>query len=289
MHDAPYATPRTVTDLGACYFYHTMEIPGHGLVEGEWDLRDGIRAYLGHLELAGKRVLEVGTASGFVCFAMEKLGAEVVAQDLSPRDTPDIVPFARAEVERAVNDHRTHVERINNAFWLCHRLLGSRSRVVYGSVYELPDAIGPVDITTFGCVLLHLRDPLGALMKAARLTREKLVVTEPMVVRSRLKRLLLRHVAGPVALFVPDFRSASPLTTWWLLTPELIQSWLATLGFEETRVDFHEQKFHDKPVRMFTVVGQRPRTGGMREYASIVAERRRDPGGHGASTRGAAC
>ena len=29
--------------------------------------------------------------------------------------------------------------------------------------------------------------------------------------------------------------------------------------------------------------------GKMKGYASIVAERRRDPGGHGASTRGAAC
>ncbi len=260
MHNAPYATPRTVTDPSACYFYHTMEVPNHGLMEGEWDLREGIDAYLGNVELAGKRVLEVGTASGFVGFAMEKRGAEVVAQDLSPRDTPDIVPFARADVERAVNDHRAHVEKINNAFWLCNRLLGSRARVVYGSVYDLPEAIGPVDITTFGCVLLHLRDPLGALIKAARLTREKLVVTEPVVIRSRLKRLLLRRYAGPAALFVPDFRAARPLTTWWLLTPELVQSWLATLGFEETRVSFHRQKFHGKPVRLFTVVGQRPRT-----------------------------
>jgi SAM-dependent methyltransferase len=257
VEHGPYAAPRTVTDLGACYFYHTMEVPGHGVARGEWDLRGGIGAYLGNVELAGKRVLEIGTASGFVCFAMEKLGAEVVAQDLSPRDTPDIVPLARADVERAVRDHQAHVEKINNAYWLCHRLLGSRARVVYGSVYELPDAIGPVDLTTFGCVLLHLRDPLGALARAARLTRQTLVVTEPVVIRSRLKRLLLRQIAGPAAVFLPDFRTASPLTTWWLLTPAIIQSWLAVLGFEETRVSFHQQKFHGKPVRLFTVVGQR--------------------------------
>ena len=29
-----YAEPRTVTDLEECYFYHSMEIPGYGLVEG---------------------------------------------------------------------------------------------------------------------------------------------------------------------------------------------------------------------------------------------------------------
>ena len=253
----PYATPRTVTDLCACYFYHTMDVPGHGLVEGEWDLRDGIRAYLGNVDLAGQRVLEVGTASGFVCFAMEEMGAEVIAQDLSPEQTPDIVPFARADVERAMHDHQAHVERINNAFWLCHRLFESRARMVYGSAYALPEEIGPVDVATFGCVLLHLRDPFAALASAARLTRQTLIVTDPVVIRSRIKRLLLRNLAGPAALFLPDWGSATPLTTWWVFTPELIQAWLGVLGFENSRVTFHEQKFHGKPVRLFTVVGQR--------------------------------
>jgi hypothetical protein len=253
----PYAAPQTVTDLGACYFYHTMEVPGHGLVQGEWDLRGGIGAYLGNVELAGKRVLEIGTASGFICFAMERMGAEVVAQDLSPHQTPDIVPFARADVERAVSDHQAHVAKINNAFWLCHRQLGSQARVVYGSAYALPRAIGSVDVATFGCVLLHLRNPFAALASAAGLTQQTLIVTEPVVIRSRIKRLLLRRLAGPAALFLPDWRSATPLTTWWVFTPELIRCWLAVLGFEDTRVTFHEQKFHGKAVRLFTVVGQR--------------------------------
>ncbi|MBV9971725.1 MAG: hypothetical protein JO135_00155, partial [Candidatus Eremiobacteraeota bacterium] len=39
-HGVYYAEPRTVTNLSDCYFYHTMEIPGYGLVEGQWDLRD---------------------------------------------------------------------------------------------------------------------------------------------------------------------------------------------------------------------------------------------------------
>jgi SAM-dependent methyltransferase len=35
-----FATPRKVEDVADCYFYHTMELPGHGVIEGrEWDLR----------------------------------------------------------------------------------------------------------------------------------------------------------------------------------------------------------------------------------------------------------
>jgi hypothetical protein len=252
----PYASPHHVSDPRDCYFYHTMELPGHGLVKGEWDLRDGVAEYLGSVDLAGKRVLEIGTASGFLCFAMEKRGAEVVAHDLSPEQSADIVPFARADVARAVRDHCEHVRRINNAFWLAHRVLGSQAKVIYSTAYELPAEIGRVDISTFGCVLLHLRDPIQALTRAASLTNQMLIVTEPVVVHNRLKRWLL-SLAGPAALFFPHFPTATPLTTWWVLTPEIIQSWLGILGFEDTRVTYHQQLFHRKRVPLFTVVGRR--------------------------------
>jgi len=43
---------------------------------------------------------------------------------------------------------------------------GSRARMVYGSVYAIPTAIGAVDVATFGSVLLHVRDPFIALQNA---------------------------------------------------------------------------------------------------------------------------
>ena len=50
----------------------------------------------------GKRVLDVGTSSGFLCFEMERRGAEVVAFDLSDEFDGDAVPFASVDMnERA--------------------------------------------------------------------------------------------------------------------------------------------------------------------------------------------
>src|SRR5438309_9495401 len=89
-----YAPSRTVTDINECHFYHTIDVPGHGLMEGEWDLRRGIRAYLGGVEFSGKRVLELGSASGFVTFHMEREGADVIGYDLSDQQDWDVVPFA---------------------------------------------------------------------------------------------------------------------------------------------------------------------------------------------------
>src|SRR5438046_10691371 len=94
-----YAEPRTVTDLEDCYFYHSMEIPGYGLVEGPWDLRGGVDDYLGGVDLRDKRVLEIGTASGFLCFTMEGRGAEGVASDLSDDHSWDVGPCALSHAE----------------------------------------------------------------------------------------------------------------------------------------------------------------------------------------------
>jgi hypothetical protein len=74
---------------------------------------------------------------------------------------------------------KNHIERLKNGWWFAHDIFGSRARVVYGNIYDVPQEIGPVDIATFGAILLHLRDPFQALHSALRLTRETVIVTEP--------------------------------------------------------------------------------------------------------------
>jgi hypothetical protein len=55
MTRPPFAEPRAVTSLEDCYFYHTVDIPGYGLVPGEWDPRSNLDAYLGHYDFTGLR------------------------------------------------------------------------------------------------------------------------------------------------------------------------------------------------------------------------------------------
>ncbi len=144
MSDASiYVTPRDVANLDVCSFYHTMEIPGYGLVEGAWDLREGLRDYLGGVDFRGKRVLEMGTASGYLCFAMEEFGAEVVAFDIADDQARDIVPFVGQDHERIVASEKEEMRRVKNAFWLSHKALGSKARAVYGSIYGVPQGHRP--------------------------------------------------------------------------------------------------------------------------------------------------
>ena len=276
----PFAPPRHVSDIADCYFYHTMDLPGHGRVGGEWDLRGGEDAYLGNVPLQGKRVLELGTASGFLCRYMESKGANVVGFDLSSEQSWDLVPFARFDIASHASAMKTHIERLKNGWWFAHRLLNSGASAVYGSIYAIPKEIGAVDISTFGALLLHLRDPFHALFNAVQLTRETVIVTEihpeqpvgssmglPTAAwRSRgLKQLIKRLIGLPISAhpgtlyFLPNFRSHDPHTavTWWSFPTSVIFEMLGTLGFERTAVTEHFQLFQGKRVLMYTVVCRR--------------------------------
>ncbi len=258
MNNDLYAKPRKIINLDECYFYHTMEIPGYGLVEGNWDLRDGVHKYLGAVDFSGKRVLEIGTASGFLCFYMERQGAELIAYDLSEDQSWDIVPFAQHNHKRIILDRKRRIRKQNNAFWLCHRVYNSNAKKVYGSIYSIPKAIGMVDISTFGCVLLHVRDPFLALQNALSLTKETVIITE---LYSRLT--VLQNILGKIGQqnirFIPKYKNCYPDSTWWGLNPEIIKQFIGILGFEDTEVKSHYQKRNGRKTRMYTVVGHRTR------------------------------
>jgi hypothetical protein len=111
-----WAAPRDVTRLDECLFYHKMDIPGYGTVEGDWDLRGREKAYLGNVDLAGKRVLEIGPANGQLTFAMERMGADVIAYDLSEDDEWDVVPYAGTDIKEYHRSRRKNLLTVNNGF-----------------------------------------------------------------------------------------------------------------------------------------------------------------------------
>ena len=37
-----YAAPRDVANIADCFFYHTMNVPGQGTIQGSFDLRVGL-------------------------------------------------------------------------------------------------------------------------------------------------------------------------------------------------------------------------------------------------------
>jgi len=240
-----------VTDLSVCDFYHTIDLPGIGTVEGQWDLRSGLDAYLGGYAFRGKRVLDVGAANGLLSFSMEDRGAEVVSYDLDKHGEWDLVPFFNwPQYADVLQGRKAAMDRLNNAYWLAHRVRQSRAKVVYGSVYQIPEAIGSVDVAVYGCILLHLRDPFLALQSGLKLAREAVIIAEPL--RGQAVR-----TTEPYLGFLPDAKTAEPKDTWWDLRPEVVVRMIGVFGFTDVTVTRHTQTYGGRKESLYTVVGRR--------------------------------
>jgi SAM-dependent methyltransferase len=225
-----FVPTRFVERLEDCFFYHAMELPGFGLVPAHWDLRGRFDEYIGGVEVAGKSVLDVGAATGFLSFEAEKRGAaRVLSFDMSDARQQAFLPFKDKlyyrDRERWAEQYGAEIERWKNAYWLCHRLLGSKAQVYYGNIYELPEELGQFDVAIVGSVLEHLSDQISALASIARRTRETIVIVSPLLqTEERIARF--ESLAGnPDA----DF-------TWWTYSLGVYREVFGMLGFRIAKV-----------------------------------------------------
>src|SRR2546425_7006679 len=180
------AQPRRIESLANCFFYHTMDLPGFGEVRGQWDLRGRFNEYIGGVDLTGKSVIDVGTATGFLSFAAEKSGAaRVLSFDIADPRQQDFLPFKdklySRDPERWAKEYGAEIEQWKNGYWLCHRLLDSKAEVYYGDIYDLPRELGQFEVAIVGSVLEHLSDQITALASIARLTKNTIVIVSPLL------------------------------------------------------------------------------------------------------------
>ena len=157
-------------------WYHTLELAPGVVTPGFFDTRSAARLVPMPASLAGRRCLDLGTYDGFWAFEMERRGAvEVVAADvLDPRrwDWPVASPpEAVAEIESR--------KRGNRGFELAKDALASSVSLVDRSIYELDERdTGRFDFVYLGSMLLHLRDPVGALERVRGICDGEVLVEE---------------------------------------------------------------------------------------------------------------
>jgi SAM-dependent methyltransferase len=255
---AAQADRRADLEIRDCLWYHTFDLPDGEVVPGTWDLRGGEDEYLGGTDFAGKRVLEPGPASGYLTFYMERMGAEVVSFETGFDVPIDLLPIEGLDqIDEQNTLMRTTVDQIHNSWWYMHQVLGSRAALVHGDIYNMPGDLGTFDVSIFGALLLHLREPWGALKEAARRTTQRIVVTE-----------LIQDDEAPLEANVMRFapRSGNQLSQWWTLYPGAVVSMLERLGFRQTALILHSQAYHADDhldgatvkLPMYTVIADRP-------------------------------
>ena len=258
-HQQGLAERRAGADLSDFTWYHATELPDGRVLPGVWDLRGHEPEYLGGVDVSGKRVFELGPATGYLTYWMERQGADVVSFEAGfdvPVDTLPVkgedMPHERLKVMQET------INRNHGGWWHLHRVFGSSAKFVQGNIYDMPADLGTFDVTLVGAILLHLREPWGALSQAARRTTEVMIVTEP----------LQDDVADPESNIMRFSPSAEHhLTNWWSIYPGAVVSMLQRLGFGNTEVTYHTQRHHLShdmgsdaiDQRMYTVVGHRQR------------------------------
>jgi tRNA (mo5U34)-methyltransferase len=133
-------------------WYHSIDLPDGRIIPGIIPveaLRARMDAFGLPVDLRGKRVLDVGAATGWCSFEMERRGADVVAVDCVEYDD----------------------------FRVAHRILDSKVDYKLLDVDELtPEFLGTFDIVLFFGVLYHLRHPLLGLERVLALARDTVLV-----------------------------------------------------------------------------------------------------------------
>jgi hypothetical protein len=242
--------------LEDCYVYHWFDLPDGRTIPGIYDLRKNWRAYLGNVDLSGRRVLEVGPASGFLTFKMEQDGADVVAFDVAPGASPDVMPTPGLDLDDVRRQFARDTKSVRTAWWYFHGEFGSRSRAIYGNIYEMPKDIGTFDVSVMGAILLHLANPFAALTQVAKLTNRTLIISD----------LYLRRMWSPFRRAVmeinPHKGKCGPMS-WWHISPRAVEHMLHANGFEVKSLAYHKQKNHPSTNRSRTLT-----------FFTIVAERR---------------
>jgi SAM-dependent methyltransferase len=206
-------------------WYHTIELDDGRVTPGWTDLR----AHAGNVgfpdDMSGMKALDCGMFDGFWAFQMERRGAQVVGIDIDDIPPPDIprIHYESVRAETIADDLVT-----GRGFAALKAHFGSNVERNVGTVLEVsPERIGgAADFAFFGALLLHLRDPVGALEAVHRSLKPgaQLMMYEP--VSTVLK------TGGPAA----EFRAFKGIWTWWYANVECLQHWVKVAGFTDVSI-----------------------------------------------------
>jgi tRNA (mo5U34)-methyltransferase len=206
-------------------WYHTIELAPGILTPGWVDTRPALNRVPLPPSLAGLRCLDVGTWDGFWAFELERRGAA----EVHALDVPDPYSWDWPRRTRLLDSYEGGKDNLDatlrngNGFPIAREILGSAVQRHELAVYEItPERLGTFDFVFMGSLLLHLRDPVGALERLQRIVSGEIVFNE--TIEYALSKLLPRT---PMARLDAEDR-----VWWWQPNLAAVRSMIEQAGFE---------------------------------------------------------
>jgi len=227
--------------LERLFWYHCVDL-GEGIVTpGDYDYRENLCRFNFPLDMSGKRVLDVGSATGFFAFEFERRGAEVTSVELPSISDWDMI--SAEDRDRTLQAMMAHhgakdLDELNHLhlhgpFQFCSVLLNSKVSRCYATINDLStELFGNVgfDLVFVGDVLPHVFSPLAALSSVAPLCRGTLVISQRIARTAGNRPVMVYHGGGARQ---GDCRS------WWQPNRPCVTQMLMRVGFRT--VDFVDE------------------------------------------------
>ncbi len=229
------------------FWYHSYYFDNGLVVRGDYDIGKDVSDYGFPKSMDGLSVLDIGTGSGWFAAYFEQLGAQVTTVDargycdfdVFGRDHYPSVAVERPRPDRVLADGAgIYFSTVSKGFWIMKDILGLQAKFVNARVYEIrPELFGGMkfDLVFMGSVLMHLRDPIGALMAAHSVCGRQLIATT-----------FLRESAE-VEPVMQMWENAGDGISWWIPNRPCLIHWLRAAGFSSFDIDRKVRLTADKP------------------------------------------
>jgi SAM-dependent methyltransferase len=249
------------------YWYHSYYFDNGFSQRGDYDIARDVHQYGFPDNLAGRTVLDIGTGSGWFATWFEQHGARVTTVDargycdfdVFGRDSYPDVSTEKPGPDRVLPDGTpVYYSPVSGGFWAMKDLLGLEAEYVNARVYDIgPARLGGrrFDLVFMGSVLMHLRDPIAALMAAHTVCGGQLIATTYM---------LPDDPARPEPV-MRMWENAADGISWWVPNRACLAQWLKAAGFSRYAIDRQVSLTADVPY-----ADEQGRSSGVSQIQQLV-------------------
>ena len=242
------------------YWYHSFYFDNDFHKRGSYDIGRDIDSYGFPADMNGMSVLDVGTGSGWFATYFEQRGADVTAVDVRGYCDFDLfgkMDYPDPKLDKKWPDYTTpdgraiYFSPVSQGFWIMKQILGLKANYVNARIYELcPELFGgkKFDLVFLGALLMHVRDPIGALA-AARTVCGNLLIANSLRLNDFVPGLpaeSARH--KPLMTLLTS--SAGGGFDWWAPDHACLIKWFEAAGFSEVDADRTVNLTVDKPFEL---------------------------------------